>query len=137
MAAALGEVLGQRVRFAEDCIGVAAQQAVDRMARGDVLVLENTRFHAEEEKNDPAFAAELAKLADLYVNDAFSAAHRAHASTEGVAHLLPAYAGRLMQAELEALRRRAGQPRAPGRRRSSAAPRCPPSWNCWAIWSPR
>ena len=103
VALALGEVLGQRVRFAEDCIGVAAQQAVERMSRGDVLVLENTRFHAEEEKNGPSFAAELAKLADIYVNDAFSAAHRAHASTEGVAHLLPSYAGRLMQAELEAL----------------------------------
>ena len=103
MAAALGAVLGQRVRFAEDCVGVAAEQAVDRMARGDVLVLENTRYHAGEEKNDPACAAALAKLADIYVNDAFSAAHRAHASTEGVAHLLPAYAGRLMQAELEAL----------------------------------
>jgi phosphoglycerate kinase len=103
VATALGEVLGQRVRFAEDCTGVAAQQAVERMSRGDVLVLENTRYHAEEEKNDPGFAAELAKLADIYVNDAFSAAHRAHASTEGVAHLLPAYAGRLMQAELEAL----------------------------------
>src|ERR1700679_4093258 len=103
MAAALAEVLGQRVRFVEDCIGVAAQQSVERMARGDVLVLENTRYHAAEEKNDPTFAAELAKLADIYVNDAFSAAHRAHASTEGVAHLLPAYAGRLMQAELEAL----------------------------------
>jgi phosphoglycerate kinase len=110
MAAALGEVLGQRVRFAEDCIGVAAQQAVERMARGDVLVLENTRYHAAEEKNDPAFAAELAKLADIYVNDAFSAAHRAHASTEGVAHLLPAYAGRLMQAELEALDAALGNP---------------------------
>src|ERR1700733_5754206 len=103
VAIALGEVLGQRVRFAEDCIGVAAQQAEERMARGDVLVLENTRYHPEEEKNGPAFAAELAKLADLYVNDAFSAAHRAHASTEGVAHLLPAYAGRLMQAERGAL----------------------------------
>ncbi len=80
------------------------------MSRGDVLVLENTRFHAEEEKNDPAFAAELAKLADIYVNDAFSAAHRAHASTEGVAHLLPAYAGRLMQAELEALDAALGNP---------------------------
>lgn len=110
MAVALGEVLGQRVRFAEDCIGVAAQQAVERMARGDVLVLENTRYHAEEEKNAPAFAAELAKLADIYVNDAFSAAHRAHASTEGVAHLLPAYAGRLMQAELEALDAALGNP---------------------------
>ena len=113
VATALGEVLGQRVRFAEDCIGVAAQQSVDRMARGDVLVLENTRFHAEEEKNDPNFAAELAKLADLYVNDAFSAAHRAHASTEGVAHKLPAYAGRLMQAELEALDAALGNPQRP------------------------
>src|SRR5277367_3064995 len=113
IATALGEVLGQRVRFAEDCIGLPAQQAAERMARGDVLVLENTRYHAEEEKNDPAFAAELAKLADLYVNDAFSAAHRAHASTEGVAHLLPAYAGRLMQAELEALDRALGHPAHP------------------------
>ena len=113
MAAALGEVLGQRVRFAEDCIGIAAQQAVDRMADGDVLVLENTRYHAAEEKNDPAFAAELAKLADIYVNDAFSAAHRAHASTEGVAHLLPAYAGRLMQAELEALHAALDHPQRP------------------------
>jgi phosphoglycerate kinase len=113
MAAALGEVLGQRVRFAEDCIGIPAQQAVDRMANGDVLVLENTRYHPGEEKNDPAFAAELAKLADIYVNDAFSAAHRAHASTEGVAHLLPAYAGRLMQAELEALDAALGNPARP------------------------
>jgi phosphoglycerate kinase len=113
IATALGEVLGQRVRFAEDCIGIPAQQAVERMARGDVLVLENTRYHAEEEKNDPRFAAELAELADLYVNDAFSAAHRAHASTEGVAHLLPAYAGRLMQAELEALHAALGNPARP------------------------
>jgi len=113
MAAALGQVLGQRVRFAEDCTGVAAQQSVERMAPGDVLVLENTRYHAAEEKNDPAFAAELAELADLYVNDAFSAAHRAHASTEGVAHLLPAYAGRLMQAELEALDATLGNPQRP------------------------
>ncbi len=110
VAAALGEVLGQRVRFAEDCIGVPAQQAVDRMASGEVLVLENTRYHAEEEKNDSNFAGELAHLADFYVNDAFSAAHRAHASTEGVAHLLPAYAGRLMQAELEALDAALGNP---------------------------
>lgn len=110
VATALGEVLGQRVRFAEDCVGIPAQQAVDRMANGEVLVLENTRYHAEEEKNDPAFSAQLAKLADIYVNDAFSAAHRAHASTEGVAHLLPAYAGRLMQAELEALDAALGNP---------------------------
>lgn len=110
VAAALGEVLGQRVRFAEDCIGIPAQQAVERMAKGDVLVLENTRYHAGEETNDPAFAANLAKLANIYVNDAFSAAHRAHASTEGVARLLPAYAGRLMQAELEALDAALGNP---------------------------
>jgi phosphoglycerate kinase len=113
VCAALGEVLGQRVRFAEDCVGIAAQQAVERMARGDVLVLENTRYHAEEEKNDANFAAEMAKLADIYVNDAFSAAHRAHASTEAVAHLLPAYAGRLMQAELEALHAALGNPERP------------------------
>ena len=104
MAAALAQVLGRRVRFAEDCIGVPAQQVIETMADGDVVVLENTRFHAGEEKNDPALAAELAKLGDIFVNDAFYAAHRAHASTEGVAHLLPSYAGRLMQAELEALR---------------------------------
>ena len=110
IANALGEVLGQRVRFAEDCVGVPAEQAVERMARGDVLVLENTRFHPEEEKNDKQFAAAMAKLADIYVNDAFSAAHRAHASTEGVAHLLPSYAGRLMQAELDALDAALGNP---------------------------
>ncbi len=110
MAVALGQVLGRQVRFAEDCIGVAAEQAVERMADGDVLVLENTRFHAGEEKNDPVFAAALAGLADIFVNDAFSAAHRAHASTEGVAHILPSYAGRLMQAELEALDTALGNP---------------------------
>ncbi len=103
MATALGEVLGRKVRFGEDCCGVAGQQTVDAMNDGDVAVLENTRFHAGEEKNDPGFAAELAKLGDIFVNDAFSAAHRAHASTEGIARLLPSYAGRLMQAELEAL----------------------------------
>ena len=103
MAVALGQVLGRKVRFAEDCIGVPAQQAIDALGNGDIAVLENTRFHAGEEANDPAFAQALASLADIFVNDAFSAAHRAHASTEGVAHLLPSYAGRLMQAELEAL----------------------------------
>ncbi|MBV8613863.1 MAG: phosphoglycerate kinase [Acetobacteraceae bacterium] len=113
VARALGEVLGRPVRFAEDCTGVVAQQAVDLLRAGDVLVLENTRYDLREEKNDPAFAAELAKLADIYVNDAFSAAHRAHASTEGVAHLLPAYAGRLMQAELEALEAALGNPARP------------------------
>jgi phosphoglycerate kinase len=110
VAAALGEVLGRRVRFVEDCSGTAAEQAVELLAPGDVLVLENTRFHAGEEKNDPAFAAALARLANIFVNDAFSAAHRAHASTEGVAHLLPSYAGRLMQAELEALDAALGNP---------------------------
>jgi phosphoglycerate kinase len=103
VAAALAEHLGRPVAFAEDCIGKAAASAVDAMKGGDLLLLENTRFHAGEEKNDPAFAKELAKLGDIYVNDAFSAAHRAHASTEGLAHLLPAYAGRAMQAELQAL----------------------------------
>jgi phosphoglycerate kinase len=110
MAAALGEVLGKPVRFVEDCVGPVAEQAVASLAPGDVLVLENTRFYAGEEKNDPALAAALAKLADIFVNDAFSAAHRAHASTEGVAHLLPSYAGRLMQAELEALDAALGNP---------------------------
>jgi len=113
MAAALGEVLGQHVRFVEDCVGVAAEQAVELLQPGGVLVLENTRFHAGEEKNDPDFAKGLAKLADIFVNDAFSAAHRAHASTEGVAHLVPSYAGRLMQAELEALDAALGNPQRP------------------------
>ena len=113
MAAALGEVLGQKVRFVEDCTGPAAESAVSMLTDGDVLVLENTRFHAGEEKNDPAFSADLAGLADIFVNDAFSAAHRAHASTDGVAHLLPSYAGRLMQAELEALDAALGNPQRP------------------------
>jgi phosphoglycerate kinase len=110
MAAALGEVLARKVRFVEDCTGPAAEQAVELLSPGDVLVLENTRFYAGEENNDPTFAAALAKLADIFVNDAFSAAHRAHASTEGVAHILPAYAGRLMQAEVEALEAALGKP---------------------------
>ena len=103
VAAALSQVIRQPVGFAEDCIGEAAQQAVGSMKDGDILCLENTRFHKEEEKNDPAFVDELAKLGDIWVNDAFSAAHRAHASTEGLGHKLPAYAGRTMQAELDAL----------------------------------
>ena len=113
MADALGQVLGRAVAFAPDCIGPKAKGAVAAMADGDVLVLENTRFHAGEEANDPAFARALAALADIYVNDAFSAAHRAHASTEGVAHLLPAHAGRLMQVELEALDCALGSPARP------------------------
>jgi phosphoglycerate kinase len=103
VAAALAEVIGRPVAFAEDCVGEAAEKAVSAMKDGDILCLENTRFHQEEEKNDPAFVAELAKLGDIWVNDAFSAAHRAHASTEGLGHKLPAYAGRTMQAELDAL----------------------------------
>ncbi|MBV9565888.1 MAG: phosphoglycerate kinase, partial [Bradyrhizobium sp.] len=103
VAAALSEVIKRPVGFATDCIGEPAAKAVGAMKDGDILCLENTRFHKEEEKNDPAFVAELAKLGDIWVNDAFSAAHRAHASTEGLGHRLPAYAGRSMQAELEAL----------------------------------
>ena len=113
MAAALAESLGALVAFADDCVGEVAARAVAALADGGVLVLENTRFHAGEEANDPAFAAGLAQLADLYVNDAFSAAHRAHASTEGVARLLPSYAGRLMQAELAALSLALGHPQRP------------------------
>jgi phosphoglycerate kinase len=103
VADALSQVMGKLVRFAEDCVGDIAQKAVAAMKDGDILCLENTRFHKEEEKNDPAFVDELAKLGDIWVNDAFSAAHRAHASTEGLGHKLPAYAGRTMQAELDAL----------------------------------
>ncbi|GAB0119300.1 phosphoglycerate kinase [Acidisoma sp. 7E03] len=113
LADALAEVLRRPVAFADDCIGPAAEEAVARMQDGDVLLLENTRFHAGEEKNDPDFVAALAKLGDVYVNDAFSAAHRAHGSTEGVAHHLPSYAGRLMQAELEALEAALSKPERP------------------------
>jgi phosphoglycerate kinase len=113
VAAAVAEHLDQPVAFASDCVGEVAVKAIAGMKDGDVLLLENTRFHKGEEKNDPGFAAELAKLGDIYVNDAFSAAHRAHASTEGVAHLLPAYAGRAMQAELDALTLALGAPARP------------------------
>ncbi len=96
----LSMVLGQPVKFVEDCIGPVAEQAVKELSPGDVLLLENTRFHAGEKKNDPAMAKQLAGLADLYVNDAFGSAHRAHASTEGVAHYLPSVAGYLMEKEI-------------------------------------
>jgi phosphoglycerate kinase len=105
VAAVLAEHLARPVGFAEDTIGDVAAKAVAGLKDGDVLLLENTRFHPGEEKNDPAFVQELARLGDLYVNDAFSAAHRAHASTEGLARVLPAYAGRTMQAEIDALTR--------------------------------
>ncbi|WP_336811125.1 phosphoglycerate kinase [Bosea sp. MMO-172] len=100
---ALTEALGRPVTFVDDCIGDDVAKALAAAKNGDVLLLENTRFHAGDEKNDPDFVKALAANGDLYVNDAFSAAHRAHASTEGLAHVLPAYAGRTMQAELEAL----------------------------------
>ncbi|HVQ09652.1 MAG TPA: phosphoglycerate kinase [Allosphingosinicella sp.] len=106
-------VLGRPVRFVEDCCGEGAKAAVATLAPGDVAILENTRFHAGEEANDPALAAAMAELGDVYVDDAFSAAHRAHASTEGLAHLLPAYAGRAMEAELKALERALGDPARP------------------------
>jgi phosphoglycerate kinase len=113
VAAAVAEHLQQPVAFAPDCIGEVATKAVAAMKDGDVLLLENTRFHKGEEKNDPAFVEALASLGDLYVNDAFSAAHRAHASTEGLAHKLPAFAGRAMQAELEALGKALEAPKRP------------------------
>jgi phosphoglycerate kinase len=110
---ALSKAVGKAVGFANDCIGPDAETAVAAMKDGDILLLENTRFHAEEEKNEPRFVAALAKLGDAYVNDAFSAAHRAHATTEGLAHRLAAYAGRGMQAELEALGRVLEKPQHP------------------------
>ncbi|MGY2050759.1 phosphoglycerate kinase [Methylobacterium sp. JK268] len=103
IAEALGRELGRPVAFAEDCVGEAAAKTVGALRDGEVALLENTRFHAGEEANDEGFVRALAANGDLYVNDAFSAAHRAHASTEGLARALPAYAGRLMQAELDAL----------------------------------
>src|SRR5712675_1961593 len=112
-APAIAEVLGRPVAFAADCIGDKAQAAIAAMKPGDILCLENTRFHKGEEKNDPEFVAALAALGDLWVNDAFSAAHRAHASTEGLGRKLPAYAGRTMQAELEALDKALGKPKRP------------------------
>src|SRR5690242_14513524 len=113
VAAEVARVVKKPVGFAEDCVGAAAEKAVAALKDGDILLLENTRFHKEEEKNDPAFVDQLARLGDVYVNDAFSAAHRAHASTEGLAHKLPAYAGRTMQTELDALGRALEHPQRP------------------------
>jgi phosphoglycerate kinase len=113
VAREVARVVGRPVAFGEDCIGELAESAVNAMKRGNIVCLENTRFHKGEEKNDPDFVAQLARLGDLFVNDAFSAAHRAHASTEGVAHKLPAYAGRSMQAEIEALTQALEQPERP------------------------
>lgn len=113
IAAALSSILKKSVAFAHDCIGDDAKSAIAAMKAGDILVLENTRFHPEEEANDPAFAMQLAALGDLFVHDAFSAAHRAHASTAGIANYLPAVAGCLMQAELEALHNALSHPKKP------------------------
>jgi phosphoglycerate kinase len=113
VAPALSSALGRPVAFATDCVGEEAAKAVAALRDGDVLLLENTRFHAGEEKNDAAFADALAANGDVYVNEAFSAAHRAHASTEGLAHRLPAYAGREMQAELDALTKGLESPQRP------------------------
>src|SRR5205807_6477129 len=107
----LAEQLDLAVTFARDCVGAIAQRAVAGMQPGQVVLLENVRFHPEEEKNDPVFARALAELGDIYCNDAFGSSHRAHASVVGVAEYLPAYAGDLMLAELEALHRALDEPR--------------------------
>jgi phosphoglycerate kinase len=113
VAERLSELLGRPVRFLEDCVGEAVEQAVQAMAPGEVVLLENLRFHPEEEANDDGFARALARLGDLYVNDAFGSAHRAHASTEGIAHYLPAVAGFLMEKELRYLGSVLTQPERP------------------------
>lgn len=109
----LAELTGRSVRFIEDCRGPEAERAMTTMLPGNIGILENTRFHAGEEKNDPELSREMAALGDYYVNDAFSVSHRAHASTEGVARLLPSFAGRAMQKELSALERALGDPERP------------------------
>jgi phosphoglycerate kinase len=113
IAEALAIHLKKPVAFAKDCVGEPARAAIDKLKDGDILLLENTRFHQGEEKNDPDFAARLAENGDIYVNEAFSASHRAHASTEGLAHKLPSFAGRLMQAEIEALSKALESPEHP------------------------
>ena len=113
VVAAVARILKRPIGFAEDCVGEAAEQAVAAMKPGDILCLENTRFHQGETKNDPDFAAKLASLGDIYVDDAFSVAHRAHASVEAIAHILPAFAGRAMQEELEALEKALHRPERP------------------------
>jgi phosphoglycerate kinase len=113
VAAATAQIIKRPVAFADDCIGEAAEAAVSAMKAGDILCLENTRFHPGEEKNEPSFISALAKLGDIWVNDAFSVSHRAHASTEGLGHQLAAFAGRTMQAELDALTRALEKPERP------------------------
>ncbi|MEI9804818.1 MAG: phosphoglycerate kinase [Pseudolabrys sp.] len=113
VAAELAHTLKRPIKFVDDCIGEVAERAIAAMHPGDILCLENTRFYPGEEKNDPAFVAQLAKLGDIFVNDAFSVSHRAHASTEGLSHLLPAFAGRTLQAELEAFEKVLDKPARP------------------------
>lgn len=113
VVAPLAKLVGKPIAWADDCIGEQAAAAINAMKPGDVALLENLRYHAGEEKNDASFAAELAKLGDIYVNDAFSAAHRAHASTEGLAKKLPAYPGLSMERELTALDAALGTPQRP------------------------
>lgn len=113
VAAEVAHIIKRPVKFVDDCIGDGAERAVAAMKNGDIICLENTRFHPGEEKNDPVFVAALAKLGDIFVNDAFSVSHRAHASTEGLAHVLPAYAGRTLQAELEAFEKVLHKPARP------------------------
>jgi phosphoglycerate kinase len=113
VAAEVAHIIKRPVKFVDDCIGDVAERAVAAMKNGDIVCLENTRFHPGEENNDPAFVAALAKLGDIFVNDAFSVSHRAHASTAGLAHVLPAYAGRTLQAELEAFEKVLDKPARP------------------------
>jgi phosphoglycerate kinase len=113
VAEPLAKLLGAPVAFADDCVGAEAKAAIEALPAGGVILLENTRYHAGEEKNDPELSKHIAALGDFYVNDAFSAAHRAHASTEGVAHVLPAYAGKQMERELDALDAALGNPKRP------------------------
>jgi phosphoglycerate kinase len=113
IAVSLSRLLNRQVQFAEDCVGEPAEEAVRKLQNGDVLLLENVRFHPEDEDNDPDFARRLSSLGDLYVNDAFAASHRAHASVVGVAAYLPAFAGELMEAELDALHQALDNPRRP------------------------
>ena len=113
LVAPLHRLTGRSVRFIEDCQGPETERAIATMLPGNVGILENTRFHAGEEKNDPALAKGMAALGDFYVDDAFSTAHRAHASTEGITHFLPSFAGRAMEAELKALERALGNPERP------------------------
>jgi phosphoglycerate kinase len=113
VVAAVARIIKRPIAFAEDCVGPIADKAVAALKPGEILCLENTRFHNGEEKNDSAFASQLAQLGDIYVDDAFSVAHRAHASVEAIAHLLPAFAGRAMQEELEALEKALHSPDRP------------------------